>query len=107
MSISDTRRRDVVVGLLSVGAIVGGVVSPGVAGADCIEPDGKVKSAYCTAADSAAAQSGLGSSAASGVPAHSAPPIADMRPSPMRAFCAISACFLITSRPQAGIGGKT
>ena len=112
MSISDAHlrgmRRTVLVGLLSIGTIVGGAVSPGVADAVCTESDWQVsKNDKCMAADPGTVQGGFGSNPASVAPPQGEPPIVDVQPSTMRAFCAISACFLITDWPRAGVGGKT
>ncbi len=102
MSISDAHlrgmRRTVLVGLLSIGTIVGGSASPGVADAVCNEPDGQVsENDKCMAAAPETVPGGFGSNPAS----------VDVQPSTMRAFCDVSACFLITDWPRAGVGGKT
>lgn len=100
-------RRTVIVGVLSIGTIVGGAVSPGVANADCIEPEEQVGNCMGWAADPEIMQGGFGSNLALVAPPRGAPPIVDMQPSTMRAICAIAACFLITDLPGAGVGGKT
>jgi hypothetical protein len=98
-------RRTVAIGLLSMGTIAAGALTPGVANADCIDSQGQV--GKCVAADPATVQGGFGVDPAPVAPPRGAPPIGDLQPSTMRAFCAISACFLITDWPRAGIGGKT
>jgi hypothetical protein len=100
-------RRTVAVGLLSIASITVSTMSPVVAQADCTDPGQVLQIGNCMAADHGALQGGFGSNLASVAPPQGAPPSADLPPSTMRAFCAISACFLIENRPQAGIGGKT
>jgi hypothetical protein len=112
MTDSDSRLRGllrtVVVSMLSLATIAGGAVSSGVATADCNDPARQAsQNDTCVAVAPATVPGDFRYDPAGVVPPWSAPSFADMRPSTMRALCAISACFLITDRPGAGIGGKT
>lgn len=107
MSTSDSHlrgMRPVVLGVLSIGAIAAGALTP-VANADCVDSQGQIGT--CVAADPVAAQGGFGVNPAPAAAPRGAPAIVDLQPSTMRAICAVSACFLITDWPRAGIGGKT
>jgi len=73
---------------MAIGTIAGGAAGEGVANADCIDSGGQIGT--CMAL----------------ITSRGTPPVVDMQPSTVRAFCAVSACYLVTDLPGAGIGGK-
>ena len=81
-------RRTVAVGLISIGTIAGGAAGADVANADCIDSGGQIGTCMALIAS------------------RGTPPMVDMQPPTMRAFCAVSSCYLVTEMPGAGIGGK-
>jgi hypothetical protein len=80
-------RRTAIAAALAMGALAGS--APGVAGADCVDDHMQIGSCMAAVAH-----------------ARTAPPVVGIEPAAMRAFCAVSECYLVTDLPGAGIGGK-